>query len=65
MLILARRRNETILITGEIPAGGVVKIEVLGIENRRVKLGIQAAEGVKVLRGELKLTESDDGPATD
>ena len=62
MLILARRKHETILITVEIPACGVVKIEVLGIENRRVKLGIQAADSVKVLRGELK-RESDDGQA--
>ena len=47
MLVLDRKIGESITIVGDI----VVK--VLSIERRRVKLGISAPRGVKVLRTEL------------
>jgi carbon storage regulator CsrA len=47
MLVLSRKKNETILIDGRI------KVEVLNIKGNTIKLGITAPSEVKVLRGEL------------
>jgi carbon storage regulator CsrA len=48
MLVLSRKRNEQILIDGNIT------IEVLQVKGNTVRLGISAPRDVKVLRGELK-----------
>ncbi len=47
MLVLSRKKNETILIDGRI------KVEVLKIKGNTIRLGITAPADVKVLRGEL------------
>lgn len=47
MLILTRRSNERIFI------GEDVVLVVLGIENNRVKLGIEAPSDVTILREEI------------
>lgn len=47
MLILTRRSNERIFI------GDDVVLVVLGIENNRVKLGIEAPSEVAILREEI------------
>ncbi len=47
MLVLSRRKNETIVIDG------CVQIEVLQIKGNEIRLGIQAPAAVKILRGEL------------
>ena len=48
MLVLSRKRNEQILVDGQIT------IEVLQIKGNTVRLGISAPRDVKVMRGELK-----------
>lgn len=64
MLILARKRGETIRIdlmedtnpltpVGEIFGGGPIQILVLSVRGRQVKLGIQAGPGFRILRNEL------------
>ena len=48
MLVLSRKKNESILIDGKI------EIEVLQIKGNKIRLGINAPADVKILRGELK-----------
>ena len=48
MLVLSRKRNQTIVIDNQI------EIEVLKIKGNTVRLGIKAPSNIKVLRGELK-----------
>ena len=48
MLVLSRKKNQTILIDGQI------EIEVLQIKGNHIRLGIKAPRDVRVLRGELK-----------
>lgn len=47
MLVLSRKKNEAIVIDGNI------KIEVLKVKGNTIRLGITAPKEVKVLRGEL------------
>ena len=47
MLVLSRRKDEAIVIDGQI------EIEVLKVSGNTVRLGIKAPRHVKVLRGEL------------
>ena len=47
MLVLSRRKEESIVIDGHI------QIEVLRVKGNMVRLGIRAPREVKVLRGEL------------
>lgn len=47
MLVLSRKKGEKLLI------GDEVEITFLGIEGDRVKLGIKAPKGIKILRAEL------------
>jgi len=53
MLVLSRKKNETIVI------GPNVKIQVLKISGSTVRLGITAPRDVKVIRGELAPYEID------
>ena len=48
MLVLSRKKNESIVIDGHIT------IEVLQVKGKGVRLGINAPQHVRVLRGELK-----------
>ena len=59
MLVLSRKKNQTIITDGQI------EIEVLKIKGNTIRLGITAPSDIKVLRGELspfeiemKMTES-------
>lgn len=47
MLILTRRMEESIVI------GEAVRVIVLGMKGGEVRLGIEAPDAVKILRGEL------------
>ena len=48
MLVLSRKKNQTIIIDGNI------EIEVLQVKGNSIRLGVKAPREVKVLRGELK-----------
>jgi len=48
MLVLSRKKNETILIDGNI------EIQVIQIQGNKVRIGINAPRETRVLRGELK-----------
>ncbi|MEM1226511.1 MAG: carbon storage regulator [Planctomycetota bacterium] len=52
MLVLSRKMDETIRI------GDDVEITVLKIRNNQVRLGIRAPRDVRVLRGELQVTDA-------
>jgi len=47
MLVLSRKKDESIVLDGQI------EIQVLKIKGNTVRLGIKAPANVKVLRGEL------------
>ena len=47
MLVLSRKKNQTIIIDGKI------EIEVLKIKGNTIRIGVTAPRDVKVLRGEL------------
>ncbi len=47
MLVLVRRRDESIVI------GGDIVVTILGVEGERVKIGIKAPREVSILRNEL------------
>ncbi|MDR2769588.1 MAG: carbon storage regulator [Puniceicoccales bacterium] len=51
MLILTRKRDESILIL--CPSGECVEILVSKIENERVKLGVNAPQSVRIFRKEV------------
>ncbi|MDR0755640.1 MAG: carbon storage regulator [Puniceicoccales bacterium] len=51
MLILTRKRDESILIL--CPSGECVEILVSKLENERVKLGVNAPSNVRILRKEV------------
>ena len=47
MLVLTRRSGETILI------GDDIEITILAVDGSQVRVGVDAPEDVKILRGEL------------
>jgi len=47
MLVLSRKTDETIII------GDSIKIKVIKVKGNTIRLGIEAPEDVKILRGEL------------
>ena len=47
MLVLSRQRDETIVI------GDDIEITVLVVDGSQIRVGIDAPEDVKILRGEL------------
>lgn len=58
MLVLSRKLNQNVVI------GDVVTVKVLGVKGNTVKLGIEAPKNVRILRGELPVTE-EDAPITE
>lgn len=58
MLVLSRKVQEEIVI------GDAIRVVVLKVEGNRVRLGIEAPEGVKLLRGELVSAEAPALPRT-
>lgn len=56
MLILSRKRNETIII-GE--GASQIVITVMRIRENQVRIGIDADPGTRVLRGELLPSEQE------
>jgi carbon storage regulator len=50
MLVLSRRKEESVLIDGRR-----IEVRVLGFRGDRVKLGISAPREITVVRGELPL----------
>ena len=58
MLVLSRKKNESIVIDGNIT------IEILQVKGKGVRLGIKAPQDVRVLRGELKIFEETSGSLT-
>ena len=53
MLVLSRKKNESILINNDI------RIEILQIKGKQIRLGITAPEHMRVLRGELPARNKD------
>ncbi len=53
MLVLARKKNETIVINEEIV------VQVLQIKGKTIRLGISAPNDVRIARGELKSLDED------
>lgn len=64
MLVLARKSGETIRIdlmegvdphtpVGELFAAGAIEVTIASIKGTQVKIGIQAEQRFRVLRGEL------------
>jgi carbon storage regulator len=49
MLVLSRRRGETIQI-----GGGIIEITVLGVREGTVKIGINAPKDIAVHRSEIQ-----------
>lgn len=61
MLVLSRKKDETIVLKG--PNMSDIKITVVRIDSRnKVRIGIEADEEVTVLRSELNAVETADVP---
>ena len=56
MLVLSRKKDESIVLDGQI------EITVLKIKGNTVRLGIKAPSNIKVLRGELCLLYTSPSP---
>ena len=56
MLVLSRKKNESIVINGNIT------IEVLQIRGKQIRLGISAPNSVKILRAELPTESASNEP---
>ena len=52
MLVLSRKLNETVQIRCQV-SGVRCRVQIVAVGKRRVKLGIEAAGDVEILRGEL------------
>lgn len=49
MLVLSRKKNETIVI-----AGGEIVLTIVEIRGDKVRIGIQAARDISIHRGEVQ-----------
>jgi len=47
MLVLTRKRDESILIGGEI------RVKILGVSGNKVRIGIEAPNDIPIRRGEI------------
>ena len=59
MLVLTRKLNESVKIGNEI------KIRVIRIQGNRISLGIEAPNGVSVMREELVARQGDCGKSSE
>lgn len=50
MLVLSRKKNESIVIKGD---SGDIRIVVVEIDKGKIRLGIEAPRGYPIVRGEL------------
>ena len=53
MLVLTRKCQEVVVVSGADGCNVLLKVTVLGIENGKVRLGFEAAEDVPVHRLEV------------
>ena len=52
MLVVSRRRDETVVIT--LPDGNRITFQVVDIRGDKVRLGIEAPKSIPVHRGEVQ-----------
>lgn len=57
MLVLSRKKDDVILIENE-DGTIIARITVVKIEGQKVRLGIEAADEITILRAELRELES-------
>lgn len=57
MLVLSRGLGDTLVI------GDDVRVTITEIQGQRIKLSIQAPDGVRIVRGEIHESESEQGTA--
>ena len=57
MLVLSRRKNETIEHEHD---GTVIKVTVVRIDSSRVRLGFEAPQDVRIIRSEIKTQKEND-----
>ncbi len=57
MLVLSRRKNETIELEHD---GTVIKVTVVRIDSSRVRLGFEAPQDVRIIRSEIKTQKEND-----
>ncbi len=53
MLVLSRKKEESVVVGGSSAFARVLKVTVLEIGSRQVRLGFEANEGVSVHRWEV------------
>lgn len=58
MLVLSRKKNESIILT--LPSGDTIRVSVVDLYHGKVRLGFEASKEVKIFREEL-LKGEDDG----
>lgn len=54
MLVLSRKQGESIVLSGGIT------LSVVKVEGGRVRIGVEAPEEVRILRGELAFGQEDE-----
>ena len=59
MLVLSRKIGEQLRI------GGDITVKVLRVQGNRIRLGIEAPDGIRVMRGELTSWRDDSVPSDD
>jgi carbon storage regulator len=57
MLVLSRKRNEKLLIYTD---KAVIEIAIIEVRGDRVRIGIEAPVGIKIMRAELVPEKRDD-----
>ena len=57
MLVLARCRNEAVLI--RLPSGESITVKLLEIDGSQVKLGFEAPKEIRIARAEIAGTDRD------
>jgi carbon storage regulator CsrA len=54
MLVLSRKINEKIIITGSMKKDDVIEIVVSDVKGERVSVGINAPETITIVREEIR-----------
>jgi carbon storage regulator len=67
MLVLTRKCQEVVVVSGADGFSVLLKVTVLGVENGKVRLGFEAADNVPIHRQEvwerIRANAQVDGPA--